>query len=503
MKLLQTTAFMLLFSPGFFAAIHYVTPTGSGSMDASSWANAAAGNNLQNVIDNTVDGDEIWVSCGTYFTTTGTDRNISFRMRNYVSIYGSFNGTENDRNDRAFPCGPCSILSAEIGAAGTGDNSYHVISNPSGIGQSAVLDGFVIEGANDDRLPTITEGLGGGIYNDGGYSGNFCNPSIINCLIQNNAAQFGAGIFNSGHSGGTSSPQLTNCIITQNTAYIGGGGIDNFGLGGNASPTLSHCVIYDNSAVQRAGGMYCWAGNNGNASPIVINCVFANNSAVDGGAFVSDNENSPAGSNSGNSNPSLLNCVLWGNTASGVGPQFFIIGTATFQASYSTIDLTGQSGLHILSGSTTGNLSTDPDFVSIGNGLGIDGCWFSADDGLSLKSTSLLRDAGYPSTGIGLDILGNGYFNVADMGAYEFIDVSGLEATQTLEFEVYPNPARTEIKLVFSDKNLHRVEMMRLDGALIREKEFSQNGTIDVSGLEPGMYWIRIDEHRFRKIVVQ
>ncbi|MGV3630292.1 MAG: hypothetical protein ACO1O6_03760 [Bacteroidota bacterium] len=299
----------------FFAATTYrVTPSGAGNMDGTSWGNAFPGNQLQAVIDNAEPGDMVWVACGVYYTTETIDREIAFHMRNDIEIIGSFDGTEISASERIFTCGACSILSGAIGDVEIDDNSYHVVSNGNGINNSAILDGFVIEDANDNRAATMTEGLGGGVYNDGGYPGNSCNPTFRNCVIRSNFAQFGAGMFNSGHTGGTASPDLLNCILIDNHAYIGGGAMDNFGLGGNASPSLTNTIVYGNVAEVRAGGMYNWAGNEGTTVPKITNCVFAGNSATDGGAIVSDQLNTDTGY-SGNSNPYMINTILWGNTA--------------------------------------------------------------------------------------------------------------------------------------------------------------------------------------------
>lgn len=388
--------------------------------NATSWANAYPGNLLQNAINESGVGDEVWVAAGVYFTTNTTNRAISFNMRNGVAIYGSFSGGETMLSQRIIVNGLTSILSGEIGNPGIGDNSYHTIPN-TGLNNSAVIDGFIIRDANDNRAATITTGLGGGIYNNGSGSGNVCSPTIRNCVIVNNQAVFGAGIFNNGYLGGTSNPIILNCVIAFNTATSGGGGIDNFGLSGNASPTITNCVVYNNTALQRAGGMYCWGGGNGNANPIVLNTLFVNNTAVDGGAIVTDRLNSGSGS-SGNSNPNFRNCIFWGNTASGIGPQFFVLGGATFSATYTDINLAGQSPPHLITGAITGNINSNPLFVSIGNGAGLDNAWLSADDGLQLQDTSPCLDAGQ-NAGVSLtDVLQkNRIYNlIVDMGPYEY-----------------------------------------------------------------------------------
>lgn len=472
------------------AAVHHVTPSGAGAMDGASWESAFPGNQLQNVIDNAEPGDQLWVACGVYYTTETIDREIAFHMRNEVEILGSFQGTETSLAERIFTCGACSILSGVIGDVEIDDNSYHVISNGTGLTNSAILDGFVIEDANDNRGATMTEGLGGGVYNDGGYPGNSCNPTFRNCVIRNNFAQFGAGMFNSGHTGGQASPELFNCIFIDNHAYIGGAGMDNFGLGGVASPSLTNTIVYRNVAEGRAGGMYNWAGNDGVTTPQITNCVFANNSAADGGGIVSDRLNS-GGGNSGNSNPSLLNTILWGNTASGTGPQFFLLGEAEITANASDIDLSGQLSPHTIT-SGLGNLETNPLFVNSANPIGDDNCWLTADDGLRLSSSSPLINAGTPLGAPTTDITGTNRLASPDIGVYEYIDLSNIEEVLS-QVQVSPNPGSSVVKINFEGK----IDAIHLTDALGKEVQLTFNGLeLNISSLENGVYFLKISSER-------
>ena len=412
---------LIAFAINTYGAIRYITPLGAGALDGTSWANAFPGGSLQGAINASGVGDEVWVATGTYLTTPTANRTISFSMVNGVTVYGSFAGTESLLTQRVLAGGLTSILSGEIGLAGIADNSYHTIHN-TGLNNTAIIDGFIIRDANDDRSVSLTDGLGGGILNQGSGAGGQCSPTIRNCVITNNQAVFGAGIFNDGYNGGDASPIITNCVITNNLATDGGGGLDNFGVSGNASPVITNCIIYNNIATQRAGGMYCWGGTSGNANPIVLNTVFVNNSAIDGGGVVSDRLNLGGGGSSGNSNPNFRNCIFWGNTVSGTGPQFFNLGGATFVATYSDINLTDQLSPHIISGPVTGNINTDPLFSNIALGAGIDGNWLTSDDGLQLQNSSPCINVG-ENTGVPLtDIIANDRIinSIVDMGTYEF-----------------------------------------------------------------------------------
>lgn len=411
----------LSFSSRINALTRYVTPSGAGLMNGTTWANAFPGNSLQLAISTSIAGDEVWVMTGTYVTTATNNRNIYFNLLNGVAVYGSFNGTETVLSQRNFSCGFTSILSAEIGVPGNADNSYHVINNSS-LNNTAILDGFTISGANAnfDLTGNDSRSLGGGMLNNAA-NGGVCSPTIRNCLFTGNTALFGGGIFDHGQNGGNANPVITNCIFAFNTATGGGGGIDNFGYNGNASPVITNCIFYNNTATDRAGAMYCWGGGNGNASPVILNSVFVNNSSFDGGGIVADRSNFAAG-NSGTANPTIRNSIFWGNTAGGTGPQFFLIGGAGFAATYSAIDISNQNVPHTITGPGTGNIVVAPTFVNIANAAGTDNCWLTSDDGLQLLSMSAGVDAG-DNTGVTAYDIRN-YSRIAnavvDMGAYEF-----------------------------------------------------------------------------------
>ncbi len=185
MKIHLTILISLLIGTSNYASIRYVTESGAGAMDGSSWSNAFPGTSLQAAIDASGTNDEVWVACGAYKTTTGTNRSIAFSMKNNVVIYGSFIGTETALSQRNLSCGPCSVLSGEIGLPGPTDNSYKVIRNQA-LFSSAGIDGFIIRDGYDERAPTLTDGLGGGIINIGSGPGNVCSPTISNCVITNN-----------------------------------------------------------------------------------------------------------------------------------------------------------------------------------------------------------------------------------------------------------------------------------------------------------------------------
>lgn len=486
----------LFFACNVSGAVIYVTPSGSGN--GSSWSNAYSGNGLQAVINNASPGDTIWVACGTYQPTTTTNRSIAFQLKNGVAVYGGFAGTETSLQQRVLSCGPCSILSGDIGIPNdASDNSYHVLFN-SGNDTTAVLDGFVLRDGNADG--TVYDEIGGGILNNGNFGGA-CTPVIRNCIITANQAHYGGGIFNNGGNSGNASPHIINCIITGNSAYDGGG-IDNYGYAGNASPQLINCVIASNHASQLGGGgIYCWGGGGGNASPLIQNCTIVNNTSNGyGGGMVTDNSNTGSG-NSGSSNPVVRNTILWNNTA-GQGPQFYRKGTALFDATFSCVDMTNQLSPHLVSGAATGMVYTNPFFTNSNSLAGSDNCLLNTDDGLQLLATSTLINAGSASGAPITDIRGVLRSGAPDMGAYEAdMTTSAEEQIAPAVFEIYPNPVSFYCTVRFADEAQHTVQVYNSCGALFYNEPVTGRGTIAVVSWPAGVYLVVIDRQYSKRII--
>ncbi len=504
-KNILITVFFIVFTIEAYGAIRYVTPTGAGTLDGTSWANALPGTSLQAAIDASSVNDEVWVASGTYYTTTTTNRTISFGMRNGVTIYGSFLGTETLLSQRVLTNGLTSVLSGEIGGVGIADNSYNVVYNQE-LDNTAIIDGFIIEGGNDNRSPTSSgNGLGGGMYNHGYNTGGYCHPIVRNCLFRQNTASWGAGAFNNGYGGGNTLPTYINCVFSQNHALIEAGGMDSYGVGGTASPTVINTIFYENTSATNVGAMYAWGGDGGNCHPVLINCAFINNMALNGygGAFIADNLDPSGGTSSGSCTVTLQNCIVWNNTATGTSPQFYVRGTgAQVIATYSDISLTGQNAPHVISGVGTGNIDTDPLFLDITTGAGIDGIWMTADDGLQLQNTSLCIDAGNNTGVASTDILfNNRIFNATvDMGAYEF-DTTTLSVKNTkskLVVSIYPNPTTSIVNLSYNSSETNNSSVLLLDmhGKLIKTITKGQKNTdtfnyqADLSKQPSGIYFL-------------
>jgi parallel beta-helix repeat protein len=428
----------------------YVNANATGLNNGTSWANAYT--SLQTALSVATPGSEIWVTAATYKPTAGTERSISFSLKNGVAIYGGFAGTETDLSQRNWTTN-VTILSGDIGTNGNNaDNSYHVIHNTN-LNNTAILDGFTITGGNVDIVS-----VGGGIINElssplvtnctisensagsggGGGIGNmdYSSPVFTNCIISgNHAVAFGGGIINEGHS----TPIFTNCTISGNSA-ANGGGICNWN--GN-SLVMSNCTISNNNATNLGGGLYnidnsstslisCTiSGNqsnhgagvyNTNAYLVLTNCLISGNTATSNGGGVCNalsitlinctitgNHAANGGGIYNGSSSVVNNSIIWGNTAIS-GNQIYNYGVATM-LDYSCY-ANGAGDVVNAGGTFTpiNCITTDPKFVSV------------ADNDYRIFGNSPCTNSGFNTYNTtAFDIRGQARIqNIIDMGAYEW-----------------------------------------------------------------------------------
>lgn len=395
----------------------YVKWDAVGGDNGTSWANAYR--SLYDGIAYACPGDQVWVAAGTYKPTTGTERRISFKLRNGIAVYGGFIGTETALEARDWRANRC-ILSGNIGDQTLKtDNSLHVFRN-IGVNNTAILDGFTIRDgyANLPGDPT-----GAGMYN------LRSNPQILNCTFEANEAAFGAGMGNEAKS----SPTVSNCIFDGNltTIFVGdgtkqGGGMYNKDT---SNAQIRHTVFINNNS--GAGGALC---NTKESRPYLANVVFANNYALAGGAVANIDVAEAYGAN----------CTFYGNSAD-QGPAvynynygFFTMVNGIFWDNVSEIYNAPAQGLtyepnfrggsqsyithSIVKGgfTGTGNTTQDPLFANATHPPGPDNQLRTADDGLRLQGNSPAVNTGVvPSPSVPTDILGTFRDVQYDRGAYE------------------------------------------------------------------------------------
>ena len=270
---------VLLCQSSSLSAQIYVTPSGGGSMNGSSWSNAWPGAQLQSLISSSAPGSQIWVQAGTYKPVAmpagsigGTPpRNYAFTLKNGVAVYGGFAGTETLLSQRNVTLNT-TILSGDIGIANNiNDNCYHVVLSPAN-NNTAVLDGFTISGGNANGLPSSVIGFNSGTISASSDNGGglYClagaSPAINNCTFSsNNAVYNGGGMFQYG-----SSANLVNCIFNFNRAANGAGAY----YQSCPATIIANCNFSDNRSSSAGGGIYCYS-----SSPSISGCTFYKDTA--------------------------------------------------------------------------------------------------------------------------------------------------------------------------------------------------------------------------------
>jgi len=328
---------------------------------------AADFSTIQAGIDDANDGDTVLVADGVY--TGDGNRDIEFHGK--AITVKSENGAEN----------------CIIDCNGTEDDPHRgFYFFLSGEDANSAIIGFTITNGRaprecDPRPPWPCGYLGGGIRCDGS------SPTISQCRITGNWAEFGGGI-----ECGGGSPIISECTITGNHAEGQGGGMYIW----VSNPIISNCTFSDNSVEGEGGAVYTSLSN-----PLLTNCTFVGNSAgLSGGGSIYSRSKG---------NPALRHCVLWGSA-----PQEIYVydESSSVTANYCDIE-GGWAG--------EGNIDADPCFADTDNGdyhlKSQGGRWEPATQAWIIDDvTSPCVDAGDPMSPIGPEPFPTG--GIINMGAY-------------------------------------------------------------------------------------
>lgn len=261
-------------------------PEGTG--DGTSWEEASG--DLQAMIDESEEGDEVWVAAGLYTPSTlikdnrATSR--SFILKDGVSLYGGFVGNESSPSererldDKTYSFANATILDGDDETAdewvrqispgttyrwdwqlegsevtGTKNNASHLLYCGEEFLSPTTIDGFTIRGGNANVYQA--KAAGGGVYALG-------NVTIQNCrLIENSAYYSPENIYDSNTYGGAvhlNGGRMTGCLISKAYCHSGYGN----GYGGGVygiNATIEGCEFEDCVALDGGGGVYLEGGS--------------------------------------------------------------------------------------------------------------------------------------------------------------------------------------------------------------------------------------------------
>ena len=375
----------------------YVTTTGAGEMDGSSWANATpnlcwAVSTASSIHQRFNVRPQVWVAEGTYYgDTTATS---AFVLLAGVDVYGGLQGNEPatfDLATRDYASHPTVL---------DGQGMRRVLNQPYVFtADSAIWDGFTLTNgqAGGDigggaylrqggilSHSTVTHcraSYGGGVYNDYG--------SVRNCLVTDDSASYGGGVYNYG--------TVSHSILSANQAYYYGG-IRNSG-------TLSNCLVANNTA-QNYGGIY----NTGT----VYNCHVVANLTTNSSTL-----------NYSTSYATVVNTLFWGNRSQSSPSSLMQVNSNSggyYNCAFeSDLPQGGSNGCIILNPNNTGTF-TSPQFVQPAYGAGheyANGCDWTVQQGSILIDRGLVEaNSSYTST---TDLAGNPRMHGGgiDIGCYE------------------------------------------------------------------------------------
>ncbi|MBN2447348.1 MAG: right-handed parallel beta-helix repeat-containing protein [Phycisphaerae bacterium] len=257
--------------------------------DGSDWCHAFV--QLHEALAVATSGATIRVADGTYSPDTavlGDPRAAAFALMNGVTIEGGYAGcgalNPNERRPAVFE----TILSGDVGSIGVAaDNCYHVVV-ASGVDATTTLDGLTITSGNADGVTGPNQG-GGMLISSG-------SPTLRECTLWQNSAQYGGGIFVFGGQ-----PRFIRTNFDYNDANASGGALYTYSTLAQPGPTVTECVFHDNTATGSGGAV-----RNYDSAATFTDCTFNGNVAGYGGAAVA---------NGGQGGPCFVRCVFEANHA--------------------------------------------------------------------------------------------------------------------------------------------------------------------------------------------
>ena len=289
--------------------IIFVTTTGAGSHDGTSWANAMELQEAMNAAATNINKTTyLYVKKGTYLGNTSSSN--SFEIKANVRAYGGFNGNEPvtfDLNSRTQANMDQTIL--------FGSNSRRVLYQSADFNEATatIFDGFMIRGGTAN-----TDGEGGAAYIRKFCTLQNCKITANNATIsgsENNITRSGVAVYN---NGGT----LSNCEIYNNTVTLSGSGsgyiVNGVGVY-NSNGIIDGCNIHHNTAVfdgvgnnwnVYGGGIYDYQNSEIRNTSVMSNSASQGGGIYNYGYYPNYDDSSEV---------RVTNCIISNNTSSAAG----------------------------------------------------------------------------------------------------------------------------------------------------------------------------------------
>jgi predicted outer membrane repeat protein len=499
LKMVAVATFLLVVIVSIQAAsiTRYVKVGGTG--DGTTWATASG--DLQAMVDlvnaNTAAdvpvGADSMVTCkykGRVLVAAGTYTG-GFKMREGVGVYGGY--------------------------PAAGGTTRSIFGNPTYLDGGFTQRVLTQDAAQLWVLPGRWDGfyIQRGMENTVGGAGAFISLQgvIANCIVRDNKTTKNGGGITSTKYPNMTGGDVINCIIVNNSATLLGGGIY---ADSGASFTIMNCTIAYNDAggALGGGGVYVTMGGRWTR---IQNCIIWGNTK-NGGSDMSSQLSTAV------TTPwkSIYNCYIQGDNPATIGGPFVNYTNPTTQA----VDVVQISN-------TTFSQSADPQFILTASYSGVELYVTDWADIIganwNLSATSPCIDKGTIAPGIpynpyyaGIgpttakpydvlnalvgtetstpynrliptDINGNPRISGAavDLGPAEKQVVSAVKDVNMQQISVYPNPVSTSLKLNGVDDN-SIVTISNVAGQLVRSLTYQSQNSIDVSGLNKGVYFLKV-----------